>query len=153
MAGRARPERSGVTPRLRVFVNVADPVARRTLRDALAREATVRFVASASAADIVVGDASVGPWPATLPDGATGPTGRDERSSDGEGTAGGTLTEREQEVLQALSEGLSNRAIAERFGISRSTVKFHLHAVFEKLGVHGRAEAVTAGVRRGHVLL
>jgi DNA-binding NarL/FixJ family response regulator len=133
-----------------VFVNVADPVARRTLREALAHDASVRFVASASAADIIVGDAGAGSWPANAPDGATV---RDERQSVGDGATGGVLTEREQDVLQALSEGLSNRAIAERFGISRSTVKFHLHAVFEKLGVHGRAEAVTAGVRRGHVLL
>jgi len=150
MAGRARPERTGVASRLRVFVNVADPMARRTLRDALARETTLRFVGSASAADIIVEDAGGGTWPVLAPDGATE---RDADTARGESNTGVTLTGREQDVLQALSEGLSNRAIAERFGISRSTVKFHLHAVFEKLGVHGRAEAVTAGVRRGLVLL
>ncbi len=64
-----------------------------------------------------------------------------------------TLTDREREVVQALSEGLSNAAIGARLGISRSTVKFHLNAIFEKLGVHRRAEAVAMGIRRGDVLL
>jgi DNA-binding NarL/FixJ family response regulator len=63
------------------------------------------------------------------------------------------LTDRERAVLQLLAEGLGNRDIGEQLGISRSTVKFHIAALYEKLGVHRRAEAVAAGVRRGEVLL
>ncbi|MFY7923868.1 MAG: response regulator transcription factor [Gemmatimonas sp.] len=125
---------------LRIFVDVRDPWARRVVRDALSRETTVRFVASASAADVVVGERL---------EQAALPTDLAPSTS----TASQSLTDRERDVLQALSEGMSNGAIAEQLGISRSTVKFHLTALFEKLGVRRRAEAVAAGVRRGDVLL
>jgi len=63
------------------------------------------------------------------------------------------LTPREVEVLAAVGEGHSNKAIARRLGISAHTVKYHLEAVFAKLGVRSRAEAVTRGLRLGvHVL-
>jgi DNA-binding NarL/FixJ family response regulator len=59
------------------------------------------------------------------------------------------LTPRELEILEAMAEGLSNRAIAARLKISRHTVKFHVGAILAKLGARTRAEAVTVGVRRG----
>ena len=59
------------------------------------------------------------------------------------------LTPRELEILTAVGEGLSNKAIARRFGISAHTVKFHLEAVFAKLDARTRAEAVAKGLRRG----
>jgi DNA-binding NarL/FixJ family response regulator len=59
------------------------------------------------------------------------------------------LTAREREVLERLGDGLSNREIAGRLGISEHTVKFHVSAIYGKLGVSGRAEAVRQGVRRG----
>ena len=59
------------------------------------------------------------------------------------------LTPREREVLEWLAEGLSNRGIAERLGISEHTVKFHIASVYGKLGVSTRAEAVRRGLRRG----
>ena len=59
------------------------------------------------------------------------------------------LTTREREVLELLSEGLSNKAIASRLGISEHTVKFHLSSIFSKLGVSSRTEAVRRGVRTG----
>lgn len=61
------------------------------------------------------------------------------------------LTPREREVLQLLSEGLSNRRIAERLGISEHTVKFHVNAILGKLGAEGRTEAVVQAVRLGLV--
>ena len=131
---------------VRVFIDVRDPWARRVMRDALGREVDVRFVSSASAADVVVGER---PATAIQPLAADTPTGTLTRVNAGSPT----LTDRERDVLQALSEGLSNGAIAERLEISRSTVKFHLAALFGKLGVRRRAEAVAAGVRRGDVLL
>jgi len=63
------------------------------------------------------------------------------------------LTPRELEILRALGEGLSNKAVARRLGISAHTVKFHLEAVFAKLGAASRAEAVAKGLRRGLILL
>ena len=59
------------------------------------------------------------------------------------------LTPREVEVLALVGQGLSNKAIARRLAISAHTVKYHLEAIFAKLGVRSRAEAVTRGLRLG----
>jgi DNA-binding NarL/FixJ family response regulator len=58
------------------------------------------------------------------------------------------LTPREIEVLAALRDGLSNKAAARRLGISPHTVKFHVEALFKKLGAASRAEAVAKGLKR-----
>ena len=63
------------------------------------------------------------------------------------------LTPRELEILACLGEGMSNKAVARRLGISAHTVKFHLEAVFTKLDATSRAEAVAKGLRRGLILL
>jgi DNA-binding NarL/FixJ family response regulator len=63
------------------------------------------------------------------------------------------LTARELEVLGLVSDGLGNKRIAQRLGISPSTVKFHLQSVFLTLGVHSRAEAVSTGLRNGLLTL
>ena len=63
------------------------------------------------------------------------------------------LTDRELEVLRALAEGMGNKQIGGRLGISPSTVKYHLQAIFAKLGVRTRSEAVSYGLRRGVVPL
>ncbi len=63
------------------------------------------------------------------------------------------LTSREAQILALLAEGLVNKEIAARLGISRHTVKTHLAALFHKLGVSTRAEAVAAGARAGVILL
>jgi two-component system, NarL family, response regulator LiaR len=52
------------------------------------------------------------------------------------------LTEREQEVLELLAQGMSNNEIADRLVVSRSTVKFHVSSILSKLGVSSRTEAV-----------
>jgi DNA-binding NarL/FixJ family response regulator len=51
------------------------------------------------------------------------------------------LTEREFEVLLALTRGGSNRKIAEDLGISAKTVGHHVQHIYEKAGVHSRAAA------------
>ncbi len=63
------------------------------------------------------------------------------------------LTPRELQVLQLLAEGLSNRAIAQQLEISEHTVKFHLNAIFGKLGVQSRTEAAVQAARLGLILL
>ncbi len=64
-----------------------------------------------------------------------------------------TLTPRELEVLQMLGEGLANRVIAGRLGISVHTAKFHVGSILGKLGAATRAEAVALGIRRGLIML
>ena len=56
------------------------------------------------------------------------------------------LTVREMEVLRMLSQGLTNKEIAEHLVITPNTVKRHLKAVFEKLGVHTRSAAAALAV-------
>jgi DNA-binding NarL/FixJ family response regulator len=63
------------------------------------------------------------------------------------------LTAREIQVLERLAEGLSNKAIGARLGISEQTVKFHVASIAGKLGAHNRTDAVRRGVRRGLVTL
>jgi DNA-binding CsgD family transcriptional regulator len=52
------------------------------------------------------------------------------------------LTPREAQILDAIADGLTNKAIARRLGISLHTVKFHVESVFRKLGANTRTEAV-----------
>ena len=64
-----------------------------------------------------------------------------------------SLTPREIEVLELVAEGLSNKAIAMRLGISDQTVKFHLTSISGKLGALNRTDAVRRAVRRGLITL
>lgn len=59
------------------------------------------------------------------------------------------LTAREIQVLELLAEGLPNKAIADRLGISDQTVKFHVASISGKLGAANRTDAVRRAVRRG----
>ena len=59
------------------------------------------------------------------------------------------ITSRETEVLRMLAEGLANKEIGVRLGISEHTVKFHISSILDKLGASTRTEAVTLGIRRG----
>jgi NarL family two-component system response regulator LiaR len=61
------------------------------------------------------------------------------------------LTEREQEVLQLMIDGLSNNVIAEHLHVSPMTVKSHVSSVLSKMNVATRAEAVALATRRGIV--
>jgi DNA-binding NarL/FixJ family response regulator len=51
------------------------------------------------------------------------------------------LTEREEEILKLLAEGLSNAQIGTRLHLSENTIKFHLRNIYAKLGVSNRTEA------------
>jgi DNA-binding NarL/FixJ family response regulator len=121
---------------IRVWVAVRDPDRRAALIRVLRADASVRLVGSEAEADIVCRESEPVSLPLALPV-----------------VAGERLTTRELEVLRLVAEGLDNRMIGRRLGITRSTVKHHLEAVYAKLGVHGRMEAVREGVRRGLVPL
>ena len=58
-----------------------------------------------------------------------------------------SLTDREHEILHALAEGLSNKAIAARLYLSVRTVEGHLASIYTRLGVHSRTEAMLLAVQ------
>jgi len=63
----------------------------------------------------------------------------------------GPLSARELDVLEGVAAGLTNKRIARQLSLSPNTVKFHLQAAFDKLGVRSRAEAVAVALRRGEI--
>lgn len=63
------------------------------------------------------------------------------------------LTAREREVLNLLSQGLSNKLIARELGISEHTVKYHVSSIFAKLGASSRTDAISRGARQGLITL
>ena len=121
---------------IRVWVAVRDPERRAALIRALRTDASVSLVGSEAEADVVCREAESLSVPLALP---VAPPEK--------------LTARELQVLALAAEGLDNGMIGRRLGIARSTVKHHLEAIFGKLGVHGRMEAVREGMRRGLVPL
>ena len=69
------------------------------------------------------------------------------------GVSNETVTGRELDVLTLLARGKSNKEIAANLYISETTVKTHLHRIFDKLDVMSRTEAILAASRRGLVQL
>jgi DNA-binding NarL/FixJ family response regulator len=61
------------------------------------------------------------------------------------------LTARELELLQYVSEGMSNREIAKKLHISKNTVKYHMKNILQKMNLQNRAEAAVFAVREGLV--
>jgi DNA-binding NarL/FixJ family response regulator len=63
------------------------------------------------------------------------------------------LTQREQQVLQLLAQGASNKTIARRLEITPHTAKFHVASIIAKLGATGRTDAVAKAMRLGLVMI
>lgn len=61
------------------------------------------------------------------------------------------LTQREQEILHLLVEGLENQSIAEKLFISVQTVRNHIRHIYDKLQVHTKSQAVVKAIRKGLV--
>jgi DNA-binding NarL/FixJ family response regulator len=74
-------------------------------------------------------------------------------STSGDTIGAPSLSNREREILALLADGLGNKQIAARLGISPNTVKTHMELLFERLGASSRAEAVAIGVKRGLLFL
>ncbi len=121
--------------KLRVYLDLSNAVTRRRMAALLRADGDVALVGTAEDADLVVSERVV----STAAPGAVAP--------------GGALTARELEVLRLVARGLGNKEIAADLGITTHTVKYHLAAVLEKLGVRSRTEAVSLGVRKGLVPL
>ncbi len=122
----------------RVFIDVPAGAERQRLTADAAR-AGWRVVTARDEADAVI-------TPATRSAPAREPEADDDRPFE-------DLTPREREVLALLAEGAGNREIAERLGVTEHTVKFHLSAIFGKLGASTRTEAVRLAMRWGWVHL
>ena len=108
----------------------------------LLRDSNIEYLVAALVAvarGLVVSDSSLAPPPAPLPISITDSLPQ--------------LTARESEALRLLAEGLPNKAIAGRLGISEHTVKFHVNSLMSKLGAQSRTEAVTRATRLGLLLL
>ena len=73
----------------------------------------------------------------------------DDRALEVETGLSEEITSRETEVLRMVAEGLVNKDIATRLGISEHTVKFHISSILDKFGASTRTEAVALGIRRG----
>jgi DNA-binding NarL/FixJ family response regulator len=67
--------------------------------------------------------------------------------------AGEPLSEREVEVLQALSKGLTYKEVGGQLGISALTVAAHAKKIYRKLSVHSRGKAVYEATKRGLISL
>ena len=118
--------------KLRVYLDVADPVTRRRLAALVKADREIVLVAEAEEADVVVSERVIATAaPATVP------------------REGAALTARELDVLRLVAQGLGNKEIAAELDLSAHTVKYHLASVLAKLGVRSRTEAVSRGIRTG----
>jgi DNA-binding CsgD family transcriptional regulator len=107
--------------KLRVYLDLSNAVTRRRVAALLRADGEVALVGTAGDADLVVSERVV----STAAAGAVAP--------------GGTaLTPRELEVLRLVARGMSNKEIAADLGVTTHTVKYHLAAVLDKLGVRSR---------------
>lgn len=152
-------------------VALVDAPGARWLAEALGRGIRALLPRTASAEEILAAVRSVSTGLAVLPaswlekliqhEQAADPAGLDHGADlrdsppafSAEARAGAELTSREREVLAMIAEGLGNKQIAARLGISGHTVKFHVASLFAKLHASTRAEAVMLGARRGLIVL
>jgi DNA-binding NarL/FixJ family response regulator len=75
------------------------------------------------------------------------------REVSGEDSLVEPLTLREQEVLQLMAQGLANKQMALMLGLSEHTIKFHLSALYAKMNISSRTEAIKRGIELGLISL
>ena len=117
---------TGIGP-IRLALNIGDRALADRLAALLANVPGLQLVDAGETADVTV----------VLSNGASVPADDDV-----------PLTPRELEVLTLLAEGMSNKAIARRLGISVHTAKFHVGTLIDKLDAVGRTDAVAHAARR-----
>jgi DNA-binding NarL/FixJ family response regulator len=124
-------------------------------------EAHAAEVWAAGASGLLLRDADAGPLMAALRAAASGlvalhptlaPAGLFHGEQDAERLIE-ELTPREVQVLQLLADGLTNKAIGHKLGISDHTVKFHVNAILGKLGAQSRTDAVVRATKLGLIIL
>jgi DNA-binding CsgD family transcriptional regulator len=124
--------KSAEAAQIRLALNIEDEALADRLAALLANVPELRLVGGNEAADVVVVRSNV----------ASASAHSDV-----------LLTPRELEVLTLLAEGMSNKAIARRLGISVHTAKFHVGALIDKLDAGGRTDAVAHAARLGVIHL
>ena len=107
--------------------------------------------ADATATELIAGVLGASAGLAVLPSGLMAPPPPPDEDEPEFPASDVSLTPRERDVLALLAGGLSNKRIARDLGISESTVKFHVAALYSKLGVQSRAGAVARGIQLGLV--
>ena len=115
---------------IRLALNIEDRALADRLTALLANVPGLQLVGASESADVVLSNGVAAPTDDDVP-----------------------LTPRELEVLTLLAEGMSNKAIARRLGISVHTAKFHVGALIDKLDAVGRTDAVAHAARRGVIHL
>jgi DNA-binding CsgD family transcriptional regulator len=113
---------------LRLAIRVDEPVLAARLAEILSRVPELRIAGADEASDLILSVSEAG-------------------------ENGFELTPRERDVIALLAEGLSNKAIGQRLGISPDTVKFHVGRLIDKLDATGRTDAVAHAARRGIIHL
>jgi DNA-binding CsgD family transcriptional regulator len=116
---------------IRLALKIEDPALADRLAKLLANVPGLQLVGASESADVTM-----------VSDGVSAPADDDV-----------LLTPRELEVLALLAEGMSNKAIARRLGISVHTAKFHVGALIDKFDAIGRTDAVAHAARRGVIQL
>jgi DNA-binding NarL/FixJ family response regulator len=140
---------------------VGTPRQRRRLREQLDLTADVvaEFESLAAARSSgVAADAILLAAPPALHDDSADADSSSRALPDEDLSAGGSakaeaLSPREIDVLELVAEGLANKVIAARLGISDQTVKFHLSSIIGKLGASNRTDAVRRAMRRGWITM
>lgn len=146
---------AGETTTLPPIVLLADSLERDEIAGAiesgigglLSREATSEEIVGATQA-VIAGLVAVDQRVARSLTAGIEPERRPELDLNGE-----HLTNRELEILQLISQGFPNKAIAAELGISEHTVKFHVGSILDKLGAASRSEALARAARAGLLIL
>jgi DNA-binding CsgD family transcriptional regulator len=113
---------------LRLAIRIDEPALAARLAEILGQVSELRIIGTDEAPDLILSASDAG-----------------EHEFD--------LTPRERDVIVLLAEGLSNKAIGQRLGISPDTVKFHVGRLIDKLDATGRTDAVAQAARRGVIQL
>jgi len=108
--------------------------------------------AQAQAAQLVFESCGAGPYAREAASlrrriAARGPRGQPGPDGGAGRTALSALTRREQQVASLVSQGLTNRRIAQRLHVTDKTIEMHLSNIFAKLGVSSRTETAAAVIR------
>jgi DNA-binding NarL/FixJ family response regulator len=136
MATIAEARRALPQGRLVLLASTVDPA---LARETLELDVDAVLLKTASCADLVRSLEHVLAGDAVFPAGWLRAARRSQHAA-----SSAVLSRRQREVLELLSEGLSNEAIAARLFISANTVKFHISAIYGRLGVRNRVEAARA---------